>query len=74
VLIKINIKTSVINRIFWECEILQGGRRGLSLLAGADKGWKIMDFRSAEGVSLHVQEARSDRAYRRDKWEICQYK
>lgn len=66
----LSVKTAVINRLFRECEIFQGGRCGLSLLAGADKGWKIVDFRSAEGVSLHMQEAGSDCAYRRDKWEL----
>lgn len=65
----LNIQTTVINRIFRKHEIFQGGRRGVSFLAGADKRWKIMDFGATEGVSLHVQEAGSDCASWRDKWE-----
>lgn len=71
----LGIRTTVINHIFQKYEIFQGGRRGVSLLAGADKGWKIVDFGAAKGVSLYVQEAGSDCASRRDKWEpfdICQ--
>lgn len=67
-LCRVKLSTKCYTRVSEKCEIFLGGRRGASVVAGADKGRETVDPGAAAGVSLRVREAGGDRESRRDKW------
>lgn len=56
---------------FFHSLLPSGRRRGTPLVAGADQGWEIVDPRSAQGVSLRLQQIGGGGASRWNKWGIC---